>query len=152
ILSLINEDRPQLLRPGPVSVEELEAVLKCSIAAPPLEDEEKHPKPCPGLFRKHYSPRTPLILYPSLQNSPPPETNIARVFFQKPIHTTGEAVFWLTSKGDLNQAASRLFRLLQELDRKGYDEIWMETAPDTGIGRAINDRLRHAAAQNTDAS
>lgn len=52
----------------------------------------------------------------------------------------------LSEKGDLREAAARLFALLHEADAKGVTQIAVAPIPGTGLGRAINDRLRRAAA------
>ena len=55
----------------------------------------------------------------------------------------------LTNSGDLAEAARNLFAALRELDASGADCIVAEPAPEQGLGRAINDRLRRAAAART---
>ena len=52
----------------------------------------------------------------------------------------------LSATGDLTEAAARLFEALHELDATGVGEILVEPVPEVGVGRAINDRLRRAAA------
>nr|WP_310590384.1 Sua5 family C-terminal domain-containing protein [Dyadobacter sp. NIV53] len=52
----------------------------------------------------------------------------------------------LSKTGDLKEAAHHLFAFLRELDSLPIEEIWAERAPDYGLGLAINDRLRRAAA------
>jgi L-threonylcarbamoyladenylate synthase len=52
----------------------------------------------------------------------------------------------LSERGDLAEAARKLFAELRELDASGADRILAERVPDRGLGRAINDRLRRAAA------
>ncbi|MFZ4635378.1 MAG: Sua5 family C-terminal domain-containing protein, partial [Saprospiraceae bacterium] len=63
---------------------------------------------------------------------------------------TAEAVLeeFLSEKGDLAEAAQRLFGALRRLDAADIDLILAEPAPETGLGRAINDRLRRAAARH----
>src|SRR3546814_10502657 len=53
----------------------------------------------------------------------------------------------LSPSGDLVEAASRLFDLLHIAEDSGRDAIAIAPVPDTGLGRAINDRLRRAAAE-----
>src|SRR3546814_11034738 len=53
----------------------------------------------------------------------------------------------LSPSGDLVEAASRLFDLLHIAEDSGRDAIALAPVPDTGLGRAINDRLRRAAAE-----
>jgi L-threonylcarbamoyladenylate synthase len=52
----------------------------------------------------------------------------------------------LSPAGDLREAATNLFFLMQELDRSGAALIAVEPIPMTGLGEAINDRLARAAA------
>jgi L-threonylcarbamoyladenylate synthase len=52
----------------------------------------------------------------------------------------------LSVRGDLREAAANLFAFLRELDRPGLRAIAAMPVPDEGLGRAINDRLRRAAA------
>ena len=57
-------------------------------------------------------------------------------------------LLWLSEKGNLREAASRLYDVLRKLDADPLLEIvHCETPPNQGIGAAINDRLRRAAAQ-----
>src|SRR3546814_20720540 len=53
----------------------------------------------------------------------------------------------LSPSGDLVEAAARLFELLHIAEDSGRDAIAIAPVPDTGLGRAINDRLRRAAAE-----
>jgi L-threonylcarbamoyladenylate synthase len=55
----------------------------------------------------------------------------------------------LSPTGDLKEAAANLFAMLHELDRQG-SRIAVAAIPDTGLGEALNDRLRRAAAPRTD--
>jgi L-threonylcarbamoyladenylate synthase len=60
-----------------------------------------------------------------------------------------EAQIVLSNDGDVREAASQLFKALHDAGCTNPRVIWAEFAPDTGVGRAINDRLRRAArAQN----
>ncbi|MDP5360578.1 MAG: translation factor Sua5, partial [Paracoccaceae bacterium] len=52
----------------------------------------------------------------------------------------------LSPSGDLTEAAARLFACLHQLDAMGAEAIAVSPVPDQGLGRAINDRLRRAAA------
>ena len=57
----------------------------------------------------------------------------------------GEPRWSLSPSGDLREAAANLFRLLREADRTGPKGIAVSPIPTTGLGEAINDRLRRAA-------
>ena len=52
----------------------------------------------------------------------------------------------LSSGGDLNEVASRLFGAIREFDQAGLELILIDTCPEMGIGLAIMDRLKRAAA------
>ncbi|MNL88625.1 SUA5 domain protein [compost metagenome] len=52
----------------------------------------------------------------------------------------------LSESGDLHEAARNLFSMLHELDATGAPMIAVAPIPETGLGEAINDRLRRAAA------
>jgi L-threonylcarbamoyladenylate synthase len=53
----------------------------------------------------------------------------------------------LSETGDLTEAAAKLFDTLHELDHAGMSAIHAQRVPDTGLGRAINDRLNRAASK-----
>jgi L-threonylcarbamoyladenylate synthase len=55
-------------------------------------------------------------------------------------------VLWLSPTGDLAEAAANLFAMLRRLDRPPFNVIAVMPIPEQGLGRAINDRLRRAAA------
>ena len=152
ILSLLNEEQPTLLRYGPVAAETLEAFLKCPLITPlvPVSDHTTHLSP--GLYKRHYSPQTPLYLVEHLADYVPPlqyqqvfEERAVHVFLFPPSRPLQDYERILSLNRDLNEAAARLFSCLQMLDMQGWQSIWMETVPNEGIGCAINDRLSRAA-------
>ena len=55
-------------------------------------------------------------------------------------------MLFLSRTGDLAEAAANLFAMLRRLDRKDFAAIAVMPVPERGLGRAINDRLRRAAA------
>lgn len=98
----------------------------------------------PGMLPWHYAPRTPLAL------EYPPEHSGDRIgwlrFSSLSPAVPGERQFVLAPDGNLHTAARRLYAGLHELDALGLDFLVAEPVPDSGIGRAINDRLKRAAA------
>ncbi len=147
ILDIRDSARPVLLRHGAIPVEELEAALEQAVAYP---EDDSHAGVAPGQLPRHYSPRTPFHLEAAPLRIPddPAARNTAFLSFRKPDSMPPGAGnhFWLTETGSLKEAAANLFATLLEIDRRGFSSIRAETAPDTGLGRAINDRLRRAAA------
>ncbi len=152
IISLLSEEKPQLLRPGPISVENLSSALNRAVSFPKNREKESEAKLCPGLFKKHYSPQTTLVLFERLESVVLKSFDgrkIARIFFKKPNMGCEKNAFWLSEQGNLEEAAFRLFDLLQELDGQHWDELWIEKVPNQGIGQAINDRITRAAYQES---
>mgnify|MGYP000931710697 CR=1 FL=1 len=95
----------------------------------------------PGRLASHYAPRTPLRL-----NATAPERGEAWLGFgHGGPEEDGVSVINLSPLGDLVEAAARLFAGLRTLDASGADGIAVAAVPETGLGLAINDRLRRAA-------
>lgn len=105
----------------------------------------------PGMLARHYAPRTPMCLLAA--DAPAPEIGLGTSmdagtgwlgFQSVPEGVTGP-VELLSAQGDLREAATRLFACLRRLDSAGATRIVAWRVPDTGLGRAINDRLSRAA-------
>ncbi|MFW2341155.1 L-threonylcarbamoyladenylate synthase [Brevundimonas sp.] len=130
VVSLLG-DRPRLLRPGSVTRAELEAVVG------PLEADAGEGHRSPGRLTLHYAPDAPVRI--EADEARPGEILLG---FGPGV---GEAGWSLSPTGELTEAAARLFRLLREADREHPVGIAVSPIPDTGLGEAINDRLRRAA-------
>jgi L-threonylcarbamoyladenylate synthase len=152
ILDLTCPTMPRILRPGGITADRIEAIVgPIDYSMVQAERSSGKALPAPGLLDRHYSPTTPLHLRkrafgPSELAALP--TDVAALCFCRPgavVRRTGKRIHWLTDDGDLVEAARKLFSVLRELDAAGYRAIEAEPAPDNGIGRAINDRLRRAA-------
>jgi len=122
-------DRPLLLRPGAIAREEIQDLV--GPLGPPGNLIQS-----PGQLASHYAPRAGLRL-----NAGEIESGEVLLGFGD----VAGAKMNLSSKGDLREAAANLFAMLRELD-KVASQIAVSPIPDTGIGEAINDRLRRAAA------
>jgi len=124
-------DRPRLLRPGAVTRAEIEAVIG------PLAEAQADAKRSPGRLTRHYAPTLPL----RLDVEEPRADEVWLGFGPR-----GGAGFNLSAEGDLAEAAANLFAYLRAADRAdGATGIAVAPIPDTGLGEAINDRLRRAA-------
>lgn len=125
---------PALLRPGGVAVEAIEAVLGAPLLLP---GDPARPK-APGQLASHYAPEATVRL--NAENAAPGEVLVG--FGPVPGALT------LSARGDLVEAAANLFQLLREADALAgpAGAIAFAPIPETGLGRAINDRLRRAAA------
>lgn len=150
ILSFLKE-KPRLLRPGGVSLEEIESIIgKVEISS----IEEDRPS-APGMLPRHYAPRTPIVLDCNEKNLDIYKNKrIGFLAFQKTkSHLEFDSVEVLSKKGDLREAAANLFAAIRRLDALNLDLILAEPIPEIGLGRAIMDRLRRASRnQFTDSS
>jgi L-threonylcarbamoyladenylate synthase len=145
IVSLVAEP-PVLLRPGGVPREELEGALGVALALAPASSRPS----APGQMARHYATRTPLSILPG-PAGPVPEAR-GRVgllaFRSRPEGVRGyAAVEVLAPDGELATAAAGLFAALRRLDAMGLDLILAEPCVQAGLGHAIMDRLRRAAAR-----
>ncbi len=126
--------KARLLRPGGVSLEEIERIIG------PVDSNivtEGLRLSSPGQLASHYAPRLPVRL-----NAGSPKTGEAYLAFGK----TGGATLNLSPSGNLAEAAANLFAMLQALDRAHFTGIAVAPIPNRGLGRAINDRLSRASA------
>ena len=126
---------PTLLRPGATAIEELEPLLGR------IETGASGTPRSPGMLASHYAPLLPLRL--DAQAGCPGEALLA---FGPEAPPGFAEVLWLSRTGDLAEAAANLFAMLRRLDRPAFPRIAVMPIPEQGLGRAINDRLRRAAA------
>jgi L-threonylcarbamoyladenylate synthase len=125
---------PALLRPGGVAVEAIEAALGAPLLMP---GDPSTPK-APGQLASHYAPEARVRLNATQAR----EGEVLVGFGPIAGHLT------LSASGDLLEAAANLFHFLREADALAGPggAIAFAPVPETGLGRAINDRLRRAAA------
>ena len=131
----LSGETPALLRPGGVTLEALSALLG------PVAMPAAGPLRSPGMLASHYAPALPLRL--DAIAARPGEALLA--FGPQPPAGFAE-VAWLSRSGDLGEAAANLFAMLRQLDRPAFSGIAVMPIPEHDLGRAINDRLRRAAA------
>jgi L-threonylcarbamoyladenylate synthase len=129
-------DGVTLLRPGALPREEIERVLGHALAMPETGGEVVSP----GQMEVHYAPDTPLRL-----DATSPRQGEALLAFG-PDTPEFSPMINLSPRGDLGEAAANFFAALRDLDALGAHAIAVMPIPDHGLGEAINDRLRRAAA------
>ncbi|MDP6692521.1 MAG: L-threonylcarbamoyladenylate synthase [Alphaproteobacteria bacterium] len=125
--------RPVLLRPGGISMEQLQAVAGAVVVGSDSADSPS----APGQLASHYAPGKGLRLNATAAGSDEVLLGFGPNF---------AAAHNLSPKGDLIEAAANLFALLRQLDQEPGAAIAVAPIPEDGLGRAINDRLRRAAA------
>jgi L-threonylcarbamoyladenylate synthase len=125
---------PYLLRSGGFTRSTLESVLGRKVMTPTRYHEELH---SPGMLESHYAPQSKLRL-----DAAAPEFGEVYIGFGN--YSYGP---WTLSKaGDLQEAAANLFNILHHVDDSSPERIAVAPIPNSGLGEAINDRLRRAAA------
>ncbi len=125
----------RLLRPGPIAVAELEAVVGPIIIATASTEGTL---PSPGLLARHYAPRTALELAESADEAE---------FLIRTYETAGLRVARLVLGDSPKAAAARLYADLHTFDGGGFHRIIGTLPPDTDAWRAVRDRLIRAAAE-----
>ncbi len=139
IISMVSSPK-KLLRPGPISAEEIEKILDEEIDKSPKKNEA-HPQ-APGMLKSHYSPTSRLTLFNDSQEIPANFSGDV-IFFKRPQNPT-ENQYWLSENGDCTEAARNLFALIRKLDKASKRDMFCQRAPNSGVGVAINDRLSRA--------
>ncbi len=134
-------EQPVVLRLGGLPVEDIEKVAGKVMVKPHSTSRPQ----APGMLESHYAPQSCRVIVGEL----PPlikkykHDRIGILSFSRKYADYPN--FVLSERGDLNEAASRLFSALRWFDRQQLAYLLAEPVPDTGLGRAINDRLRRAA-------
>lgn len=133
----IEDDRLVLLRPGPVTAEELRTF------APLVRAERDAAVAAPGMLSAHYAPRTPLRILPEGASMLPEDAGESGLlaFGNAP---AGFARTELLPQ-DPAAAAPLFFGALRRLDAAGVGRIYAQAVPESGLGMAIMDRLRRAS-------
>lgn len=149
------EKRPtlRLLRPGPVTREELRKFGRVLKAGRVTDDRPA----APGTLESHYAPGVPVLLFDDPGEFEPEEgRNYALLSYRgDPRDGYLERHAWTRvevlspGKGKLAEAAVRFFFAMRALDTEGIDAIVAEPVSDVGLGSAIMDRLRRAAAKSS---
>ena len=140
----------RLLRPGPISREDLRKIAK---VIRPKKTKADHIE-APGQVESHYAPATPLVVIDKPADFVPEEgVKYGLLSYRGEGNSClMEATDWAhveimsPGKGKLAEGAVRLFYCLRNLDAAGVDVIVSESVSETGIGVAMMDRLRRAAA------
>ena len=135
-------DRPILMRPGGLPREAIEAVLGHAVAVEDHDADSETPL-APGMLTSHYAPQARLRL-----NANDIASDEALLAFGALFKGARNArmIRNLSLQGDLVEAAANLFADLRALDASGARSIAVMPVPESGLGEAINDRLRRAAA------
>lgn len=127
----------EILRAGVISVQEISKDLGIKIVSPPFKNSKVL---SPGQLVSHYAPRAELRL-----NALEAKIGETLIAFGRAAPSEG-TIINLSPDGDLIEAAANLYSTLRGVDKMGFRSVAVMPIPETGIGIAINDRLRRAAA------
>ena len=129
--------KPVILRPGSITVEKIQKILKKKI------EIKKKLKTImvPGQLKLHYYPGIPVKM-----NKKHAEKNQALIGFGKKFKSKKNH-FNLSKHGNLEEAANNLYKTMRKIRKRKFKSIVVMKIPNLGIGRAINDRLRKASNQ-----
>jgi L-threonylcarbamoyladenylate synthase len=125
----VTDDTVILLRPGPIEFGELTALVTLAQGEAPAEVQ------APGQLKSHYAPSKPLRLDAEAAADGEYLIGFGPV----------DGDFNLSARGDMVEAAAKLFHALHQADASPKSTIAVAPVPGTGLGVAINDRLRRAA-------
>lgn len=144
IVSCVGEV-PHLLRPGAITLSQLQAVVPEVTAAP----DPDAPR-VPGAMARHYSPGTPLSVVPTknlLQvcRECADERQKFAVLAMRPPATTNQYMTWINAGSKADVYGRNLYNNLRTLDKSGAQIILVEEVPDDEKWDAVRDRLRRAA-------
>ena len=140
IISLVG--KPTVLRPGAITPEMFSKVLG-EVAIKESTSKPGQPMLAPGQCDTHYRPQVPLY-YGEIPKGCKLPAHTVRIAFGKqegPVPATVN----LSESGDMVEATSKLYAFMHDLDNPEYDLILVDPIPNTGIGMAINDRLKRAS-------
>ncbi len=127
--------KPSVLRPGSITIEKIQKILKKKIK---IKKNLKKIK-APGQLKLHYSPGIPVKM-----NRKNIEKHQALIGFGKKFKV-GKNYFNLSKKGNLKEAANNLYKTMRKIRKRNFKSIAVVKIPNTEIGYAINDRLRKAS-------
>ncbi len=127
--------KPKILRPGIISPEIINRVLKTKINIAKKNLKFKSP----GLLKRHYSPGIPMLLNQKTLNKKHAIITFGKKYKDK------KNYFNLSKKSDLKEAASNLYKILRKIKKLKFKKIYVVKIPNKNVGIAINDRLKKAA-------
>jgi L-threonylcarbamoyladenylate synthase len=147
VVDLRDSDQIRILRPGPIGAEAIEALLGRTISRFGGGSSDGGAPVSPGQLLRHYSPNAIIEVAEHGQAKDSTLGGEAIVLNRRPEGLEEKDVFWLSENGDLMEVARNFFDLIQKLDQMHYTKLIVEKAPEEGIGVALNDRLKRAAAR-----
>lgn len=134
-----------IYRKGGLDIDEISQVYQGPIS---IKDHSSSNPQAPGMLDKHYSPNKRIEILSSWTNLNDIDLNSTGFLrFNTELEGLKNQIV-LSEKSDMNEAAFKLFDALRQFDKMKIDKVLIELVPEKGLGVAINDRLRRAAAKS----
>jgi L-threonylcarbamoyladenylate synthase len=141
----MEDEKLIVYRKGGLELESLKNLFQGEII---IKDHSSSNPEAPGMLDKHYSPNKRIeILEQKVDLKHIDKEKTGLLLFNKEVEGFDNQ-FILSANSDLKEAAFRLFDGLRSLDKLPIEKIYIELVPEIGLGLAINDRLRRAAAKS----
>ncbi|MBA2613999.1 MAG: threonylcarbamoyl-AMP synthase [Bacteroidetes bacterium] len=140
----IEEDKVCIFRLGGLAIEDIEKI----VGKVELQINHSSDPKAPGQLKSHYAPKKPLYIG-NIEQLLAKNTikKIAVICFgEENFQAKDHLIFNLSKNKDLQEAAINLFKYLRLADDSSADVVMCSELPEVGLGRAINDRLKRAAA------
>ena len=141
IIGFENEE-PVIYRLGALPLEEIEAV----VGAISIKNKKEEKPDAPGMLARHYAPKTSTFLVDDVAAEIEKNTGkkMGVLVFKSSLNNENITEIILSKNGSLQEAASRLYSAMHDLDSKNLDLIIAERFSEFGLGKSINDRLQRA--------
>ncbi|MEO6305737.1 MAG: L-threonylcarbamoyladenylate synthase [Bacteroidia bacterium] len=140
----VEDDKICVFRLGGLAIEDIEKI----VGKVELRINNSSNPNAPGQLKSHYAPKKPLFIgdIKQLLNLNSGKKIAVICFGEKDLPKENVTLFDLSKTKNLQEAAINLFKYLRLADDSSADIVICEELPETGLGRAINDRLKRAAA------
>ena len=132
-------EKPTILRQGAILPSNIKKILKKKI----IVNKNSKSIKSPGQLKFHYSPGIPVFM-----NRNRAKKNEAFITFGNKFKNVKNN-FNLSKTNNLEEAASNLYKVMRSIKNQNYKSIFVCKIPNTGMGRAINDRLKRASFKST---
>ena len=148
----VTKEVPVILRPGSITLEMLQKVVPDTVLHPSLLSGKTEEKPAsPGMKYTHYSPKAEVVLVYGTEKeilsyfeaSLQPEECL--FLFSEEYDSFSGNKMLLGSRSNLNQMARVIFKRLKQVDRVGYQRVYIPAVTEEGIGLSIMNRLKKSS-------
>ncbi len=136
-------NEPIIYRLGALALEDIEAV----VGKVTIKNKKEVSPDAPGMLERHYAPLTKTFLTDDVSEEIKKHRGkrIGILTFKKDLKNDSVTTqIILSKKGNLQEAASKLYESMHDLDHQNLDVIIAEKFPGFGLGKSINDRLKRA--------